>query len=116
MARPSHKPTDETRAKVTALASFGITEDDISRHIGVAPHTLRKHYRDELDNAVANANAMVAQSLYNMATKGEGKTRVTAAIFWLKTRAGWRETTVHEHNGKAGGPIQILITPDDAAL
>ena len=24
---------------------------------------------------------------------------MTAAIFWLKTRAGWKETAVHEMNG-----------------
>ena len=28
---------------------------------------------------------------YRKAT-GEGREAVTAAIFWLKTRAGWRET------------------------
>jgi hypothetical protein len=33
----------------------------------------------------------VAESLYRKAT-GEGRESVTAAIFWLKTRAHWKET------------------------
>ena len=36
------------------------------------------------------ANARVAESLYRKAT-GEGREAVTAAIFWLKTRARWKE-------------------------
>ncbi|MEO3475934.1 hypothetical protein AAFN86_29080, partial [Roseomonas sp. CAU 1739] len=34
------------------------------------------------------ANAKVAQSLFQMATQGKN---VAAAIFWMKARAGWRE-------------------------
>jgi hypothetical protein len=25
---------------------------------------------------------------------------------WLKTRAGWKETSVHEVSGRDGGPIE----------
>jgi hypothetical protein len=31
-----------------------------------------------------------------------------AAIFWLKTRAGWRETNIIEHSGPQGGPLEVL--------
>ena len=37
---------------------------------------------------------------------GEGREAVTAAIFWLKTRAHWKEVSVHEHGGIPGQPIQ----------
>jgi len=37
----------------------------------------------------------VAENLYRKAT-GEGREAVTAAIFWLKTHAGWKETVVQE--------------------
>src|SRR5579884_3565593 len=50
---------------------------------------------------------------------GAGKdprARVTAQIFWLKTRAGWKETTLNEHTGKDGRPIVIRISPEDADL
>jgi hypothetical protein len=36
------------------------------------------------------ATAKVAESMF-LKTTGEGAQLVTAAIFWLKTRGGWRE-------------------------
>jgi hypothetical protein len=56
------------------------------------PKTLRKHYPAELDHGHVKANVRVAESLYRKAT-GEGREAVVAAIFWLKARAGWRETS-----------------------
>jgi hypothetical protein len=55
------------------------------------PKTLRKHYRDELDLGATKATAKVAEFLFRKATT-EGPQCVTAAIFWMKTRGGWRET------------------------
>jgi hypothetical protein len=54
--------------------------------------TLRKAFRYELDQGMEISNAIVAQSLFKKAT-GSGPQSVTAAIFWLKTRARWRETS-----------------------
>jgi len=75
--------------------------------LGIDPKTLRKHYRDELYHGHVKANAKVAENLFRKAT-GEGRESVTAAIFWLKARAGWRETSVHEVSGKDGGPIPTV--------
>lgn len=86
----THVPTDKDRASVEAMAGYGIPHDDIARVLRIAPKTLRVHYRDELDRGAAVANVAVAQSLYQKAL-GPGKEGVTAAIFWLKCRAGWRE-------------------------
>ena len=49
----------------------------------------------------------MAENLFRKAT-GEGREAVVAAIFWLKTRAGWKETNVHEVGGPAGGPIETV--------
>lgn len=68
--------------------------------------SLRKHYRDELKNGHVKANAKVAENLFRKAT-GEGREAVIAAIFWMKTRAGWKETTVQEHSGE-GSPIVAI--------
>jgi hypothetical protein len=41
---------------------------------------------------------------------------VTAAIFWAKTRMGWKETAVTEVMGKDGGPIEtreVVIIPEN---
>lgn len=109
--RPEHQPTPERRQQVESMAGFGIIEDDIARSVGIAPKTLRKHYREELDLGHIKANAAVAQSLYKKAL-GDGTSAVTAAIFWLKTQAGWKETLVNEHRGS----LSLNVTPDDAAL
>ena len=87
------------------MAGYGVAESDIARVVGLDPKTLRKHYRDELDNGHVKANAKVAENLFRKAT-GEGREAVTAAIFWLKTRAGWKETALHEVSGRNGGPIE----------
>jgi hypothetical protein len=72
------------------MAGYGVPELDIARVIGIDPKTLRKHYRDELDTGQIKATAKVAEFLFRKATT-DGSQAVTAAIFWLKTRGGWRE-------------------------
>jgi hypothetical protein len=86
----THQPSESGRKSVEAMAGFGIPEEDIGRVIGVEPKTLRKHYRDELDLGHVKANTRVAQNLFTIAT-GSGPGAVSAAIFWLKVRAGWSE-------------------------
>jgi hypothetical protein len=49
-----------------------------------------------LDVGAIQANAAVAQSLFHMATRDKVP---SAAIFWLKARAGWKETQVTERAG-----------------
>jgi hypothetical protein len=96
MGRRAHKPDLAQRRQVEALAAYGIPETDIGRVVGIDPKTLRKHYREELDLGEAKANAQVAGYLFNAAKNGN----VTAQIFWLKTRAKWRETPVElKHSG-----------------
>jgi hypothetical protein len=67
----------------------------VARVLGIDPKTLRKHYREELDTGSIKANSRIAESLYKKAV-GEGPQSVAACIFWLKTRAHWKETTVNE--------------------
>jgi len=78
------------------MAAYGIPEWDIARVVGIDPKTLRKHYRDELDTGHVKATAKVAEFLFRRATT-EGPQAVTAAIFWLKTRGGWREMPQDHH-------------------
>jgi hypothetical protein len=88
--RPSYVPTERDRAQVKTMAAMGITEIDIGKVIGVSAPTLRKYFAVDLDTGHIEANAKVAQSLFRQATNPE-KPNVTAAIFWLKARAGWRD-------------------------
>ena len=95
MPMPSHKPTDQQRKIVKAMSAYGIPQDDIAKVIGIHDETLRIHYRQELDVANAEACAKVAENLFKKAT-GDGRESVTAAIFWMKTRGRWKETSVQE--------------------
>src|SRR6266480_12698 len=92
MARKAFAVNDTVRERVRYLAGVGVRQDDIARIIGCAPKTLRKRLRDELDRGVAEANATVCGYLFAAAKAGN----VTAQIFWLKTRAHWREKTAPE--------------------
>ena len=119
MGRTAHAPDPANRRQAEAMAAYGVPESDIACVIGIDPKTLRKHYRQELDQGHTKANAKVAESLFRKAL-GDGPQSVTAAIFWLKTRARWKEVSVHEHGGVPGQPIErvdrieriILAAPD----
>jgi hypothetical protein len=47
---------------------------------------------------------------------GGGRESVTAAIFWLKTRARWKETSVHEHAAHDETPITFKVTYGDSRI
>lgn len=100
----AYEPTEERRRLVSALSGFGVPQEDIATHIGIDAKTLRKHYREELDRGMVEANAKVAQSLFRMATQGNN---VAAAIFWMKARAGWREKQTVEHS-VAPSPLSVI--------
>jgi hypothetical protein len=106
MGRRAHKPDSFHRRQVEAMAGYGVPELDIARVVGIDSKTLRKHYRDELDTGQIKATAKVAEFLFRKATT-DGSQAVTAAIFWMKSRAGWKEPSVHELSGRDGGPIEI---------
>lgn len=100
-----HEPTDETRLIVSNLSAFGIRQEAIAKKIGISVPTLLKNYRDELDHGLDNANAQVANTLFQMATSGQ---HPAATFFWLKTRAKWRETDKDDSDGKE----EICFTND----
>src|SRR5215212_4799194 len=110
MGRRAHKPDPALRRQVEAMAAYGIPEIDISRVVGIDAKTLRKHYREELDLGETKANAQVAGFLFNSARSGN----VTAQIFWLKTRARWRETpTELRHSGMIGRKDMSELTDEE---
>jgi hypothetical protein len=108
VGRPVHQPDPVMRRQVQAMAAYGVPEPDIAKVIGIDPKTLRKHYRDELDTGQIKANTKVAESLYRKAL-GDGSQSVTAAIFWLKTRARWKETVVSEVTHDVADPIRHMM-------
>ena len=100
-------PTAEQRRLVLAMAGYGVPHDDIALVVRCSPPTLRKWFRHELDVATVEANARVAQTLFQQATKPGN---IAASIFWLKARAGWREKHAVEVSGPGGtAPVTVVI-------
>jgi DNA-binding XRE family transcriptional regulator len=87
MSRKPHEPTPTSRQLVQLHATIGTTQETIASILGIDPKTLRLYYREELDHALAQANATIGGALFNKARNGD----TAAQIFWMKTRAGWRE-------------------------
>ena len=123
MSKPQHKPTEKTRAEIIALRSYGVPIKEVAAYIGIDDKTLYTYYKDELENSAIKANANVGKFLYQAASGQALQTGashgdcVRAAMFWAKTRMGWKETNVQEHTGVDGKPIahsvEIKVTFDD---
>jgi hypothetical protein len=119
MPRTAYVVTDAMREKVRYFAGLGGRQDDIAKMIGCAPKTLRKRFRSELDRGVAEANATMSGYLFAAAKAGN----VTAQIFWLKTRAHWREGAAQDAqaadaqapraDAEADSPV-LLVLPDNS--
>src|SRR5271155_5674151 len=113
MARRAFVVNEAVREQVRHLAGVGVRQDDIARIIGCAPKTLRKRCREDLDRGVAEANATVSGYLFAAARAGN----VTAQIFWLKTRAHWREKSAPDDplpGSDAGSNSQVVLLPDNS--
>lgn len=116
------------------LALLGLTDKELARALGVGYNTLKiwkmKHpkFKAAIKNGKVPADAKVARALYQRATGYShpdihitvihGEVIITpitkhyppdtgAAIFWLKSRQGWREVQTHEHTGRDGKPIEV---------
>lgn len=93
--RPPHKPTVKTRNKVKKHVMVGTPQDLIADILGITSRTLRLHYREELDFALAECNSEVGGVLYRKAMKGDP----ASMIWWEKTRSGKREIREGDNDG-----------------
>lgn len=103
MARPKVELTQAQAAQVESLAAY-LSKGQIADFFGISRPTfdailerdelVSLHYKRGKSKAIAN----VAQGLIKQAINGN----TTAAIFYLKTQAGWREVQGIDHttNGK----------------
>lgn len=85
--------TPEQAVQVEALAAY-LNNDQIADYLGISRTTLHEVMKRQPEVAEhykrgkAKAIGIVAQSLIKKAQDGN----VVAAIFYLKTQAGWKET------------------------
>jgi hypothetical protein len=87
-----HIPTEETRKLVRSLSAVGIRYVDIASKL-----------EKDLEDGRIDANASIGQTLFQQAKNGN----TAAAIFWLKTRAQWKETSSLEVTGADGSPLVV---------
>lgn len=100
------------------MSAVGAKHETIAAIIGIDDKTLRKHYREELDNGSDIANAQIGGSLFTKAIGGD----TSALIFWCKTRMGWTEGTKltiedlrETVNGASTEALKELAGGDDPA-
>ena len=74
--------------QIKVMAACGIEPNKIAMVFGLTLSELLDGYGQELATAESEANATVAVSLYHMATSGK---HPQASIFWLKSRANWKD-------------------------
>ena len=110
--RPARELTPEEMAQVEGLASV-LTREQMADYFGMGRSTLQRLMeRDEEVSGLykrgrAKAIGSVAQGLLQRARDGDN----ASAIFFLKTQAGWKETSVSEVKGTV-----VVIAPRDAEL
>jgi hypothetical protein len=117
VGRPPYEPDEQTRKYVESMSAGGLNQEEIARVVGVCVETLQKYYGDELDTAAIKANAAVAKSLWLQAVGGPGqdweKVNPTSAIFWAKTRMGWKEPPQDHRGAFVIGNHDLTSLPDD---
>jgi hypothetical protein len=105
---PPHKPTVKNKNKVKKHVMVGTPQELIADIIGIDAKTLRKYYREELDQALAIANSEVGGVLYRKAMKGDP----ASVIWWEKTRSGKREAREGDDNdGKPPNVTVNIVNP-----
>lgn len=111
MAMQPFTLTDEQKAEVETLAAV-LTAEQVADYFGIGRRTFYSMMQRDEEIAArykrgkAKAIGVIAQGLINKARAGD----TTSMIFFLKTQAGWRETSQVEHML----PTEPDISPDSA--
>jgi len=117
--RQKHEVTEAMTRQIEMLSGIGVPVEQIGRVVGIDKKTIHRHYRDALDIGQAKATSKIAKRLFDIAT-GESKEALTACIFWLKCRGGWKPPAEMEVNVGIDNSTKsalINLPPDqDAAL
>ena len=119
MGRKAIELTEDQKAQVEALAAY-LTQEQIADYFGITRPTFHAMMEREPDillrykRGKAKAIGAVAQGLIQQARAGDK----VAAMFYLKTQAGWRETTHIDHSNTDGtlqpNLIEIVAADDES--
>ena len=117
MGRKLKELTEDQKAQVEALAAY-LSQEQIADYFGIGKTTWfamlerEPELSERYKRGKAKAIGAVAQGLLQQARSGDK----VAAMFYLKTQAGWRETTHIDHSNTDGtlNPLKIeIVAPND---
>jgi hypothetical protein len=96
----------------------GYDEDKIAKIMGIAPKTLRKHYRDQLDVGKARIDALVMEAFITKMLGGEKpdwqKADRDLLKYYTSRRMGWSESHPGEDGSVSQVSLSITMTPQEA--
>ena len=109
MARPKKILTQKQIAELEKLAGYGLSQELIADFFNISDRTLRNRMKEDPEiyaaykKGKAAAISHAAEKLHQAIDNGN----LTAIIFFLKTKAGFKETEVHEVTGSDGDPLSF---------
>ena len=88
--------------QVESLAANGLTQEQIAAALGISESTLHKRKKEntEFTAAIKRGKAKGIALVTNKLMESIKGGNMTAMIFFLKTQAGWRETSAQEEENK----------------
>lgn len=96
---------------------MGVLQPEMARVLGITPKTLRKFYADEIEHAKLRTDALMVSTLILNATGGPkqkwDQANITALIFYMKTRMGWKEPAQALHHSGAVGSYDLTGLTDE---
>lgn len=119
--RPKWMPTEENLEQVRLMASRGLTKEQIADSLGISYQTFNERTKEipEFLEAIKIGQALGIKQISNALFSSAKSGNTTAQLFYLKCRAGWKETQVNEVSGIDGKPIEhrgyIAVVPAKAA-
>lgn len=103
---------------VKLMSAIGIPEDRMVHAIinplskkAISPVTLRKHFREELDQGLVQADIKAGSNLLKLT-----ESSAAAAIFWAKCRLRWKERVTVEFPAPGTQPADTTAQADEKSM
>lgn len=108
--RPPWIPTPEIIQEVERLSGLGLNQEQIADCLGIHIDTVcvKKHEYPEFADAFKKGKAKGIARVTEKLTKQMDDGNASAAIFWLKCNAGWKEAR-EELDNKITSLLQSVI-------
>jgi len=112
--RPPYQANEQTKAQIGLMAAAGLTRHAIYTMLGIDKKTFTKYHEEDYQMGLDRMVSSVAARIYRKAISNDSDA-LSAGMFLLKMRAGWKDAKHVELTGKDGTPLiqpQVLNTRD----